>query len=65
MPTASQLHNRRFTAFLLTAGLLTVALFWADHSVYPVFAASLGTIFGVYATGQSYTDGKRYDQGHS
>jgi len=56
--TERRLHNRRFKGFLLTSFLLTFALFWAEHSLYPVFAATLGTIFSVFATGLSYTDGK-------
>jgi hypothetical protein len=54
--------NKRLGAFVLTAGLLTAALYAANPDIYPVYAATLGTIFGVYATGQSYTDAKETEQ---
>jgi hypothetical protein len=58
-----QIRNRRFLGFLFTSILLTGALYLARAELYAIYAASLGTIFSVYATGQSFTDGKISEHG--
>jgi hypothetical protein len=50
--------TKRYSAFLVTLVALTVGVFLAPDGKYGVYAGVLGTMFSVYATGQSYTDAK-------
>lgn len=48
--------RKRFTAFILTSGLMTLALYFADPTTAPTYLQYLGLVYAVYLGGQSATD---------
>lgn len=51
--------GRRFAAFLITIGLLTVAMFWGTAALFGTYAQVVGAVYFAYLTGQSATDWKK------
>ena len=64
-PMNGRYHGKRYSSFLVVAGLLTVGLFWGQAALYVVFAQTLGLAYAVYLGGQSATDWQKAKNGNS
>ena len=65
MKMSDEVLNKRMTGLILVAGLMTVGLFFGPMAGFPIYAGTLGTMYSVYALGQSYTDAKENQSGGS
>jgi hypothetical protein len=48
--------GKRFAGFMIACGLLTWAFLSGDPASFPVYATTLGLLYGAYLGGQSVTD---------
>lgn len=51
--------GKRFAGLILISCILGAAYFTGSNEKFSALATTLGLIYGMFVTGQSYTDGKK------
>lgn len=55
--------GKRFASLILVVLLLALGFFLGRPEMFGSFSTALGVLYGVYLTGQSYTDGMKAKNG--